>query len=145
MRRGLALFAAALLAACSSGGTRTLGESDSGSEVTAAVGDVIDVALEENPSTGYTWELAGLPDVLEPIGDEYIEPETDLVGAPGTRELSFEVVSEDAGILRLEYVRPFEDSPVAERIVEYIIVAGDAVWPPVPTGSSPTTSTASAP
>lgn len=146
MRHGFVWLAFVLLAAsCSSGGTRALTESDNGSEVTVEVGDVIEVALEENPSTGYSWHPAALPGMLELVGDDYVEPDTDLVGAPGTRELRFEVIAEDAGILRLEYIRPFDDPPVAERIVEYIVVAGDAVWPPVPTGSSPSTSTATAP
>lgn len=146
MRRGLALFVVVLLiASCGGGGTHRLTETDSLSRVDVEVGDIIDVALEENPSTGYSWELAAPPDMVELTSDEYVAPESDLVGAPGTRELSFEVVAEDAGIVRLEYIRPFDDPPVAEKIVEYIIVAGDAIWPPVPTGSSPSTSTATAP
>lgn len=146
MRLRLALLVGVVfVASCGSGGTHRLTESDSLSEVEVAVGDVVEIALEENPSTGYSWELDALPNWLELISDEYVASDSDLVGAPGTRELTFEVVSEDAGILRLEYVRAFDDPTVPERIVEFIIVAGDAVWPPVPTGSAPTTSTASSP
>jgi inhibitor of cysteine peptidase len=146
MRSGTALLVVALIiASCGAGDEYRLTESDSQSEFDVAVGDSIVVSLEENPSTGYRWEPAGLPDMLELTTDEYVAPESDQVGVPGARELGFEVVSEDAGILRLEYTRPFDDPPVAERIVEYVIVAGDAVWPPVTAGSSPSTSTGTAP
>lgn len=136
---------ALLVASCGGGGTHRLTESDSLSEVDVEVGDIIEVSLEENQTTGYGWELSSPPDMLELVSDEYVAPESDQVGAPGTRGLRFEVISEDAGILRLEYIRPFDDPPVAERIVEYIVVAGDAIWPPLPTGSSPPTSTATSP
>lgn len=146
MSRRLALLGVVLLVtSCGSEGTRSLTELENGSEVAVDVGDVIEVTLEENPSTGYTWVLADPPDFVAVTSDEYSAPDTDQVGAPGTRVVTLEVVAGGAGVLRLEYVRPFDDLPVAEEIVEFILVVGDAVWPPVPTGSSPATSTATAP
>lgn len=125
--------------------SHNLTDADSGSEVVVDVGDVIEVKLEENPSTGYRWEVVSVLEMIELTGDEYLEPDTDAVGAPGTRVLRFEATAEDAGVLRIEYIRSFDDPPVPERVVEYIFIVGDAVWPPVPTGSSPGTSTATAP
>lgn len=134
-----------LVTACSSDTAEILTEDDSGSEVNVAVGDVLEIRLEGNPSTGYSWEVASPPDMIELVDDGYVEADSDAVGAPGTRVLTYEAVAEDAGILRLEYIRPFDDPPIPERIVEYIVIVGDAVWPPVPTGSAPGTSTATAP
>lgn len=146
MRHLVLLSTLALLAAsCGGGDTVILTDSDSGSEFAVEIGDVLEISLEENPSTGYTWDPADPPGLVELTGDEFVDPDTDLVGAPGTRLLSFEVVSEGAGILRLEYIRPFDEPPVADRIVEFIIIAGDAVWPPDPAGSPPSTSTATVP
>ncbi|MGD2060889.1 MAG: protease inhibitor I42 family protein [Acidimicrobiia bacterium] len=134
-----------IVAGCGGGTVRALSEADSGSEVEVPVGAVLEVTLEENPSTGYRWETMSLPDMIELVADEYLEPDTDLVGAPGTRVLRFEAVTENAGILRLEYVRSFEEAPVPERVVEYVVIVGNAVWPPEPTDSTPGTSTATAP
>jgi inhibitor of cysteine peptidase len=146
MRGAIALLVMSLLAvACGGDTSRKLTDADSGSEVAVSVGDLIEVSLEENPSTGYRWEVVSPPAMIELTDDDYLEPDTDAVGAPGTRELRFEATAEEAGILRLEYIRPFDDPPVPERIVEYIIIVGDAVWPPVPTGSPPGTSTDTAP
>jgi hypothetical protein len=33
-------------------------------------------------------------------------------------------------VLRLEYLRPFDDPPIPERIVEYIVKVEGAEWPP---------------
>jgi inhibitor of cysteine peptidase len=146
MRLDRTLVAIALLvSSCNAGGSSSLTESNSGSEVRVDAGDVIEVMLEENPSTGYTWELSPVPEMLQLTDDEYVAPETDRVGAPGTRQFRFATVSAGAGILRFEYIRPFDESPVAERIVEYVVIVGDAAWPPVPAGSPPATSTATAP
>jgi hypothetical protein len=43
---------------------------------------------------------------------------------------TFAAVGEGAGILRLEYVRSFDDPPVPERIVEFIVRVDGAAWPP---------------
>ena len=49
-----------------------------------------------------------------------------------------------AGVLRLEYVRSFDDPVVAERVAEFVVRVDDAEWPP-PDGSIPSITTASAP
>lgn len=146
MRAFITLLAGGLLlTACGGDAVRDLTEDDSGSEVAVSLGDVIEISLEENPSTGYRWEVVSPPEMIELTSDEYLEPDTDAVGAPGERLLTYEAIADGAGILRLEYIRPFDDPPVAERVVEYVVIVGDAVWPPVPTGSAPGTSTATAP
>ena len=36
-----------------------------------------------------------------------------------------QMVAAGAGILRLEYIRPFDDLPVADKIVEYLLTIAD--------------------
>ena len=53
------------------------------------------VLLKENPSTGYTWfilEPASNPK-LQLIGDELIETDSDLLGAPGIRKFIFHPIA----------------------------------------------------
>ncbi len=124
MKRWIALMAAtALLGACGddAGSTVVLGAADSLSEVSLDVGDQLEVELESNPSTGYSWEPAPLPDGLQLISSDFEEPGGSLVGASGTQVFVFDVVSPGSGILRFEYVRVFDDPVVAEKIVEYVL------------------------
>ena len=128
MRRWIALVvAAALLGACGDDGDATveLDVSDSLSEVSLDVGDQLEVELEANPTTGYSWELGPLPDGLELVSSDFEEPGGSLVGAPGTQRFVFDAMGPGNGILRFEYVRLFEDPVVAEQVVEYVLtIAG---------------------
>ena len=98
-----------------------LGAADSLSEVSLDVGDRLDVELEANPTTGYSWELGPLPDGLDLVSSDFEEPGGSLVGAAGTQVFVFDVMAPGNGILRFEYVRVFEDPVVAEKIVEYVL------------------------
>ena len=109
-------------------------DADSGSELTVSSGDEVEVRLESNPSTGYSWQLDtrtidSFADVrssdYEATGDD-----GDRVGSAGTEVFIIEITGRGAGVLRLEYLRPFDELPIPERIVEYIIRADGAPWPP---------------
>ena len=128
MKRWIALVAtAALLAACGNDGGSmvVLDGADSGAEVSLDVGDQLDVELEANPTTGYSWELGPLPDGLQLVSSDFEEPGGSLVGASGTQLFVFDVVGPGSGILRFEYVRVFDDPVVAEKIVEYVLTIAD--------------------
>jgi len=129
MRKWIAAaVAVTALAACGDDGRSTvvLGEADSLSEVSLDVGDQLDVELESNPTTGYSWELGPLPDGLQLASSDFEEPGGSLVGAAGTQVFVFDMVGPGGGILRFEYVRVFDDPVVAEKIVEYVLtITGD--------------------
>lgn len=119
----------------------TLRDADSGSEVALATGDGLTIELDSNPSTGYRWMIdeTSMPTDLELLSKAFIEPDADLVGAPGKQVFLFEATSTGAGILRLEYLRPFDEPAIPDRIVEYIIRIDGANWPPdniTPPGTS---------
>lgn len=149
MRNFVAVCAICLLAisGCSSdsAGLATFTDTDSGSEIRVEAGEQFEIRLESNPSTGYTWEIAAetSPNTVD-LRDRSHEPgDTDVVGAPGVDVFVFDAIA-GAEVLRLEYIRSFDDPVVPERIVEYIVRVDDAPWPPddvVP----PVTSSATAP
>jgi hypothetical protein len=73
----------------------------------------------------------------------YVASDTDLVGAAGTDVFVF-TAGQGAGILRLDYIRSFDDPIIPERVAEYIIRIDGAEWPP-PHGTNPSTNRAVAP
>lgn len=123
-----------------------LDDADNGKTVLVDSGDRFEVRLEANATTGFEWvvDSESASEVVTIVSSTYEEPPTDLVGAPGTQIFVFEATTAGAGILRLEYIRPFDEPPVPERIVELIVSVDDVPW----TRSAdepPTTSTATAP
>jgi len=73
-----------------------LGEEDAGSTVGLSVGDTMEVILDGNPTTGFTWERPsedGDTAILHQMGEPAFEPDTDLVGSGGKVTLVFEAVA----------------------------------------------------
>ena len=138
-----------VLASCGEdSGTLVLIDTDSGSEVEVAGGEVFEVQLASNPSTGYSWEVDAMstPGLVELVRRTFVDPSAaDVVGAEGTEVFVFEAGAAGAGVLRLAYLRSFEELPVPERVVEFIVCIDGAAWPPESNdGQPPTRSTATA-
>lgn len=139
----------ALVVLCSSCGAvegPVLSEADSGSELRLLSGDEFVLELGSNPSTGYSWVVADDSVVMVDLIDERLdEPDTDLVGVSGIQHFVFEAVERGAGVLRLEYVRPFEDPSIPQKVFELVVVVDEAEWPPGISSTPPGTSRATAP
>ncbi len=74
------------------------------------LGQTIVLTLESNATTGYSWQLADPIDtkVVELISDNYLAPQTGLVGAGGVEEWTFKAIGKGKAKIKLEYVRPWE-------------------------------------
>ena len=80
------------------------------------VGDILEVVLPANPSTGYRWE-AGFynQSVLKPYGEpEFFSTSTNL-GAEESQTLHFEAIGEGETELVLVYQRSFEEQDMNQR------------------------------
>jgi inhibitor of cysteine peptidase len=84
---------------------------DRGAEFTVAVGERFEIVLESNATTGYAWLEPEPGGLVELVDDDYLPPDTDLVGAGGVQRLTFEAVTAGSGELYLWYVRSFDDPP----------------------------------
>ena len=77
-----------------------------------AIDDSICVILEENPSTGYTWEYTEEPEGLLDIIDVRVFEDEDadpkLIGAPVTKVWKFSAVKVGEVTLTYVYHRPWE-------------------------------------
>lgn len=107
-----ALLAASLLLAGCGGGAAgpenvyIADEADNGQTVTMAAGDVLQMMLAENPTTGYTWAVVTNDEaVLRPSDDPAYEAESDAIGAGGTRTFLFDAVGAGTSVLRLVNAR----------------------------------------
>jgi predicted secreted protein len=107
------LVAAGAVAACGgsaeSAGPAVYTAADDGRTVEAAVGDTIEVRLTQNPSTGYAWEVTA-SDGLSTEADDFVAPSAspELVGAPGTRVLMYEVTAAGTQSIAAVYARSWE-------------------------------------
>jgi predicted secreted protein len=84
--------------------TLQLDETGAGTTVELAIGQLLEIVLVENPSTGYLWkQVAGDSSVLRPVGEpEFVPPPPAAIGAPGKRIFRFEAVTPSQTLLRLE-------------------------------------------
>jgi predicted secreted protein len=85
--------------------------------VNANIGDTIKVTLFSNPSTGFSWQLAGISD-LKIITQEgksiYIAPTGTAIGAGGQEYWTFKALKKGAGRISLAYSRPWEGGTKGE-------------------------------
>jgi inhibitor of cysteine peptidase len=82
---------------------------DAGKTIQLSAGDTLEVSLEGNPSTGYTWEIVSGLDLLEQeVEPEFSAASQQVVGSSGIVRFEFKPVSTGETVLELVYLRPFE-------------------------------------
>jgi inhibitor of cysteine peptidase len=115
-------------------GCPSLLRADSPEQVSVTVGEEFTVKLASNPTTGYSWALAGaLPSWLVQVNQAYIADTSGLAGAGGTEHWTFRATAAGSATLTLQYERPWEGTPAETHVcqvtarlptdTEYIFVA----------------------
>jgi inhibitor of cysteine peptidase len=102
-----------------------VGDSYSGGQVELAVGQHLVVTLPSNITTGYGWSLTENSDgsVLSETGNEYIAPQTTLIGAGGEEEWAFKALNKGTSSISMEYRRPWETgTPPAKTFSLTVVV-----------------------
>ena len=82
---------------------------DAGSTVNIRVGNTLEIALEGNPTTGYTWEIA--PEsgaLLSQQGEAEFKSASTALGSGGIVTLRFKAIQQGTMKLKLIYHRTFE-------------------------------------
>ena len=103
--------------------TVKLTKDDSGKSVEVPQGASLQITLEANPTTGYTWEVAsGDENVLKLAGEPAYQAESDLMGAPGMMTLTFTAVAPGTTDLKLVYHQPWESVQPAETFETNVTV-----------------------
>jgi len=100
-------------------------DSYSGKQVELSVGQTLVVTLASNVTTGYSWSLTENSDgtVLNKTGNEYISPQTTLIGAGGKEEWTFKALKKGNSTISMVYSRPWEtDTPPAQTFDLTVVV-----------------------
>ena len=90
--------------------------------ISVNVGQEFVIALDENPSTGYSWQEEFDDSFLELVADKYEPPpepkegEPPIVGAPGTRIFEFKALKEGQTEITTILKRPWEEEFVESRM-----------------------------
>lgn len=99
-----------VLCLCSCGGdggdTVTLTPADFGATVLLRTGQTLELALPDNPTTGYSWHRSWTPEGLLSLrSDDFVADSTGQDGAGGTRRYAFEALAPGQAVLTLQYGR----------------------------------------
>ena len=105
-----------LAAGCEGGGVKTY--SDAGSTIKATVGGEFIIALDSNPSTGYSWVAVFEETDFELISDEYQASNTNkmVVGAGGTHYFRFKALKAGSCQITMNYQRAWEGGAIEKKV-----------------------------
>lgn len=103
---------------------QALDEGSSGRVIFLEVGESLDLSLESNASTGYSWQY--FPDftgkeVIAETMHQYVGAISLLPGAPGREQWSFKAVGAGTASISLGYMRPWE-SVQPEKIFKLDVI-----------------------
>jgi inhibitor of cysteine peptidase len=90
-----------------------IGNADNGGKKELRVGDQFEVALPENPTTGYRWQLhTPVGPVLEVEDDSFVGSAPGLIGAGGLRSWRFRALKAGLAHLTIDNRRSWEPAPI---------------------------------
>jgi inhibitor of cysteine peptidase len=111
----VAVLTFVVLAMITAGKTTLCDESDNNTRVLLYVGDRLSIRLKSNVTTGYSWNIAELPNTLRAVDSKAESGKSGRVGEPGSQFFTFSARTPGGSTLKLDYFRPFEkDSPPAK-------------------------------
>ncbi len=100
-----------------------LTEKDTCRMVEITAGDVLEISLKGNPTTGYAWEVDTLDHaVLKQVGKIEFKADRKARGAGGKFTLRFEATSPGKTLLRLIYHRSFEKNMPPVKTYEVTVL-----------------------
>jgi predicted secreted protein len=97
-------------------------EADNGQTVTMGVGDILQITLAENQSTGYLWAIVTNDEaVLRTSEEPAYEVDSDAEGAGGRKTFMFEAAAPGTSVLRLVNAMSQETAVEPDRTFELTV------------------------
>ena len=94
----------------------TIDETSNGQTLEAALGQTVEICLEENPTTGFRWRMAQAGGPVSTLLRDAFEPGRQAPGQPGIHRWQFKVAAAGSGPVRFVYRRSWEDDAAAARV-----------------------------
>ena len=119
------ILTCAALAACAlpGSGVTKLTAAEAGTAIHVKQGETVEITLEGNPTTGYTWEVvAGTGDVLAQQGETDFKANSNALGSSGMMTLRFKALQLGTVELKLIYHRTFEPNVPPLRTFDVTVV-----------------------
>ena len=106
------------------GATKTVTDADKGSTVQLKTGDVLEVRLNSNPTTGYEWYVhPQSTKLLKPNSQSQTQATQPGLGRPIVQVFNFQAATKGTGVLLLHYVRSWEPpDPNEERFDLHVTI-----------------------
>jgi inhibitor of cysteine peptidase len=117
----LALALATGLAACSDdsdGSSASVPVYHEGDSISVDNGQEFVIALDANPSTGYTWDAGDNPNVTF-VSSKQVSAKDAPPGASGTQQMTFKADKTGSSTLELAYARQFEGGIPPAKTVSF--------------------------
>jgi inhibitor of cysteine peptidase len=92
-----------------------VGEAGQGQELTVAIGELVELALPESPSTGYRWAIQDSSGDVWTLRDDTFQSLPGGIGQGGIRRWQFEAVRPGRAAIALHYRRPWETDVAPAR------------------------------
>ena len=121
---------------------------ESGKVVRAAVGNLIVISLQSNPSTGYNWELRDFDyGVADFYKSETVAPEGGnvLFGAPTKTIVTLQAVKPGSQDIKLVYRRSWEPPDQVAETFQFRLLVDGAQAPPAELSATPAPSPEASP
>ena len=108
------LLAVSLIAGCAG----ITAYSNPSQTINATVNGEFAIALDSNPSTGYSWNVSYDASMLSLEKEEYnpSEKEPGLVGAGGTQYYQFKALKAGSTEINLTYLRTWEEGYIDQKV-----------------------------
>ena len=96
------------------------GESPIADHIMSYVGGTFEIALDSNPTTGYSWQAECDAAYLELVDQTFQASSEDLIGAGGTETFVFKPIHDGQTELTMVYERPWEQDALQTEL--YVVV-----------------------
>ncbi|MEC1414924.1 protease inhibitor I42 family protein [Bacillus safensis] len=97
-------------------------EKDSGRDFHVNIGDILQLNLEENPSTGYIWLEEFQAHKIVLLKKEERVLDTISIGGTNKHIWLYEVIKDGQGMLKLHYQRPWLNEPIKSFKVTITVI-----------------------
>lgn len=111
-RHRLALIIPFFALMCASAPSVLVSEKDNAQQFSMKKGDIIQISLDAQLSTGYGWQISSLTGV-EQYGDIDVRT-AKTIGGIDTQNIRFRALASGSGFIELKYTRPWkkDDAPL---------------------------------